>query len=146
MAHIRIFLSTVSNEFRTYRDRLAEKLKRPNLSVHVQEDFIAAGTQTLEKLDDYIHECEAVVHLVGDMTGVMASPSAVAAIKGRYPDIADHFPPLAETVSTGAPVLSYTQWEAFLALYHRKILIIATPVAGAPRDPTYRKIDAEAAA
>jgi len=54
MAHIRIFLSTVSNEFRTYRDRLAEKLKRPNLSVHVQEDFIAAGTETLDKLDDYI--------------------------------------------------------------------------------------------
>ena len=44
MAHIRIFLSTVSSEFRSYRDRLAEKLKRPNLSVHVQEDFIAAGT------------------------------------------------------------------------------------------------------
>ena len=53
MAHV-IFLSTVSSEFRSYRDRLAEKLKRPNLSVHVQEDFIAAGTETLDKLDDYI--------------------------------------------------------------------------------------------
>jgi tetratricopeptide (TPR) repeat protein len=143
MAHIRIFLSTVSSEFRSYRDRLAEKLKRPNLSVHVQEDFIAAGTETLDKLDDYIRECEAVVHLVGDMTGAMASPSAVAAITERYPDLATRFPPLAETLSTGAPALSYTQWEAFLALYHRKVLIIATPADGAPRDPTYRKIDAE---
>ena len=146
MAHVRIFLSTVSGEFRSYRDRLAEKLKRPNLSVHVQEDFIAAGTETLDKLDDYIRECEAVVHLVGDMTGAMASPSAVAAIKERYPDLAIRFPPLAETLSTGAPAISYTQWEAFLALYHRKVLIIVTPAAGAPRDPTYRKIDAETAA
>jgi hypothetical protein len=145
MAQVRIFLSTVSNEFRSYRDRLAEKLKRPNLSVHVQEDFIAAGTETLDKLDDYIRECEAVVHLVGDMTGAMASPSAVAAIKERYPDLANRFAPLAETLSTGTPQLSYTQWEAFLALYHRKILIIATPADGAPRDPTYRKNDAETA-
>jgi hypothetical protein len=143
MAHVRIFLSTVSSEFRSYRDRLAEKLKRPNLSVHVQEDFIAAGTETLDKLDDYIRECEAVVHLVGVMTGAMASPSAVAAIKERYPDFATRFPPLAESLSTGTPLLSYTQWEAFLALYHRKVLIIATPADGAPRDPTYRKIETE---
>jgi hypothetical protein len=126
MAHIRIFLSTVSNEFRTYRDRLAEKLKRPNLSVHVQEDFIAAGTETLDKLDDYIRECEAVIHIVGDMTGAMASPRAVAAIKERYPDLVTRFPQLAETLSSTTQ-LSYTQWEAFLALYHRKIMIIATP-------------------
>jgi Domain of unknown function (DUF4062) len=146
MAHVRIFLSTVSNEFRSCRDRLAEKLKRPNLSVHVQEDFIAAGTETLDKLDDYIRECEAVVHLVGDMTGAMASPSAVAAITERYPDLGSRFPPLAETLSTGVPQLSYTQWEAFLALYHGKILIICTPAVSAPRDPKYLKIDAETAA
>jgi hypothetical protein len=115
-----IFLSTVSNEFRSYRDRLAEKLKRPNLWVHVQEDFIAAGTEALDKLDDYIRECEAVAHLVGDMTGAMASPSVVAAIKERYPDLATRFPPLAETLSAGAPALSHTQWEAFLALYLRR--------------------------
>jgi len=146
MAHVRIFLSTVSSEFRSYRDRLAEKLKRPNLSVHMQEDFIAAGTETLDKLDDYIRECEAVVHLVGDMTGAMASPSAVAAITERYPDLATRLPPFTETLSVGTPPLSYTQWEAFLALYHRKVLIIATPADGAARDPTYRKIDAETAA
>src|SRR5271165_960616 len=143
MAHVRIFLSTVSDEFRSYRDRLAEKLKRQNLSIHVQEDFIAAGTETLDKLDDYIRECEAVVHLVGDMTGAMASPSAVAAITKRYPDLATRCPPLAETLSTGMPALSYTQWEAFLALYHDKILIIAAPATKAPRDPSCRKVDAE---
>jgi tetratricopeptide (TPR) repeat protein len=143
VAHARIFLSTVSDEFLSYRDRLAEKLKRPNLSVHVQEDFIAAGTETLDKLDDYIRECEAVVYLVGDMTGAMASPSDVAAITKRYPDLATRCPPLAETLSTGTPALSYTQWEAFLALYHYKILIIAAPAPEAPRDPSCRKVDAE---
>jgi tetratricopeptide (TPR) repeat protein len=145
MAHVRIFLPAVSSEFRSYRDRLAEKLRRPNLSVHVQEDFIATGTETLDKLDDYIRECEAVIHFVGDMMGAMASPSAVVAIKNRYPDLATRLTPLAETLSTGTPQLSYTQWEPFLALYHRKILIIATPADGAPRDPTYRKNDDETA-
>lgn len=76
----------------------------------------------------------------------MASPPAVAAIKERYPDLAIRFPPLAETLSTGAPQLSYTQWEAFLALYHRKVLIIVTPADGAPRDQTYRNTDAETTA
>jgi hypothetical protein len=95
----------VSGEFRSYRDRLAEELKRPNLSVQVQEDFIAAGTETLDKLDDYIRECEAVVHLVGDMTGAIACPSAVTAIKERYPDLAIRFPLLAEALSAGAPAL-----------------------------------------
>src|SRR5271169_4648447 len=125
MAHVRIFLSTVSSEFRSYRDRLAEKLKRPNLSVHVQEDFIAAGTETLDKLDDYIGECEAVIHIVGDMTGAMAGPSAVSSIAARYPDLAPRYPVLADALSTSTPALSYTQWEAFLALYHGKVLIIA---------------------
>jgi hypothetical protein len=83
---------------------------------------------------------------VGDMTGAMASPSAVAAIKERYPDIAIRLPPLAEALSAGGPLLSYTQWEAFLALYHRKVLIIGTPNVSAPRDPTYAKIDAETTA
>ncbi|MFM7975861.1 MAG: hypothetical protein ACKO8U_12370, partial [Pirellula sp.] len=32
--------------------------------------------------------------------------------------------------------ISYTQWEALLALYHGKRLFVATPVASSPRDST----------
>src|SRR5262245_26735997 len=80
------------------------------------------------------------------MTGVVASLSAVTVITERYPDLATRFPLLAETLSTGTLVLSYTQWEAFLALYYLNVLIIATSADGAPRDPTYRKLDVESTA
>src|SRR5262249_41066082 len=54
----------------------------------------------------------------------------------RYPDLAQRLPPLASVLAFGA--LSYTQWEAWLALYHRKMLIIAAPEVGAPRDQRYQ--------
>jgi hypothetical protein len=72
VAHVQIFLSTVSAEFRSYRDALRRDLDRPNVTVKVQEDFIATGTETLDKLDEYIRQCDAVIHLVGDMTGALA--------------------------------------------------------------------------
>ena len=74
MAHVQIFLSAVSKEFGSYRDALRRDLARPNVTVQVQEDFIATGTETLDKLDDYIRQCDAVIHLVGDMTGRWPMP------------------------------------------------------------------------
>ena len=66
---VKIFLSTVSDEFRTYRDALRTDLTRHNVEVKVQEDFKDLGGDTLDKLDVYIVHCDAVVHLVGNMTG-----------------------------------------------------------------------------
>lgn len=60
MAHIHIFLSTVSAEFRSYRDALRHDLDRPNVTVKVQEDFVATGTETLDKLDDYIERVATI--------------------------------------------------------------------------------------
>jgi hypothetical protein len=67
---ISLFLSMVSDEFRAYRDQLRSDLTRHNVEVKVQEDFRDLGGETLDKLDVYIAHCNAVVHLVGDMTGV----------------------------------------------------------------------------
>ena len=138
MAAVQIFLSTVSAEFRSYRDALRRDLDRPNVTVKVQEDFIATGTETLDKLDDYIRQCDAVIHLVGDMTGALAQAPSVAVIRQRYPDLDQRLPVLGPFLQADAPTLYYTQWEAWLALYHRKVLIIATPQEGAPRDALYR--------
>ncbi len=68
-AAAKIFLSTVSDEFRAYRDQLRSDLARPNVEVRVQEDFKDQGRGTLDELDVYIAGCDAVVHLAGDMTG-----------------------------------------------------------------------------
>ena len=65
----KIFLSTVTDEFRAYRDQLRADLTRHNVEVKVQEDFKDLGGDTLDKLDVYIQNCDAVVHLAGDMAG-----------------------------------------------------------------------------
>ena len=133
MARIQLFLSTVSAEFHSYRERLRHLLTRPDVEVKVQEDFIVTGDETLEMLDRYIQGCDGVIHLVGDMTGAMAKPQSVVAIAQRYPELASRLP-LAEFLQPDGPSLSYTQWEAWLALHHGKPLFIATPTPEAPRD------------
>jgi hypothetical protein len=138
MQHIELFLSTVSDEFRSYRDALSKVLKRPNVDIHVQEDFIPTGTETLDKLDGYIARCDAVIHLAGDMTGAWARMVTLQALCARYSDLAQRLPPLKDSLDSGHPPLSYTQWEAYLAVYHRKPLVIAVPAPGAPRDPSCR--------
>ena len=140
MARVQIFLSTVSAEFRSYRDKLPHDLRRPNVSIKVQEDFIVTGTETLDMLDDYIRQCDAVIHLVGDMTGALAQAPSLTVIRQRYPDLGEKLPPLAPFLEPGTPALSYTQWEAWLALYHGKPLIIAVPEDSAPRDERYDRI------
>ena len=69
---ISVFLSTVTDEFRAYRDQLVHDLTRHNVAVKVQEDFKDLGGDMLDKLDAYIANCDAVVHLVGDMCGAAA--------------------------------------------------------------------------
>jgi hypothetical protein len=142
---VKIFLSTVSDEFRAYRDQLRTDLTRHNVEVKVQEDFKDYGGVTLDKLDIYIGACDAVVHLVGDMTGAAAKPASMQAILAKYPDLAARLPPLREPLEQGANI-SYTQWEAWLALYHGKALLIAQADKAAPRGPEFASTEASRAA
>jgi hypothetical protein len=142
---VKILLSAVSDEFRAYRDQLRGDLTRHNVEVKVQEDFKDFGVVTLDKLDLYIANCDAVVHLVGDMTGAVANPASTQAILAKYPDLADKLPPLREPLANGSAI-SYTQWEAWLALYHGKALLIAKAADAAPRCPSYAPTDASRAA
>jgi hypothetical protein len=133
---VTIFISAVSDEFRAYRDQLATDLTRHNVAVKVQEDFKDYGVPTVENDDVYIATCDAVIHLVGDMTGFMARPASTRAILARYPDIVGRLPPLREVLERGEDI-SYTQWEAWLALYHGKPLLIARANEAAPRGPDF---------
>lgn len=123
----KLFLSAVSREFLACRELLAGDLKRPALDVAVQEDFIVTGGSTLAKLDDYIRACDGVIHLIGKATGAAPEEAAVAALLRRYPDFATNLPPLATALSNPQPGFSYTQWEAYLALYHRRPLFVYRP-------------------
>ncbi|MCW5667986.1 MAG: tetratricopeptide repeat protein [Piscinibacter sp.] len=143
MTVAQLFLSGVSAEFGNLREPLRRDLSRADVSVAVQEDFAAGGATTLEKLDDYLSICDGVVHLVGDMTGAFAQPPSVAAIRKRYPDLGDRFPALAPFLADHGPGLPYTQWEAWLALYHGRRVIVCAPAADAPRDPRYAPDDTQ---
>jgi len=139
MAHIQLFISAVTAEFRSYRDSLRNHLTQPDVSVAVQEDFLA-GTKTLQKLDHYIKHCTAVIHLVGNATGASAGEPSLSDLETLYPDLAARLPALKQVIETGTPRLSYTQWAAYLAIYHRKPLLIAVPEAEEQRD---QSIDAD---
>jgi tetratricopeptide (TPR) repeat protein len=141
---VQIFLSTVSDEFRAYRDQLRRDLTRHNVEVKIQEDFKDYGGVTLDKLDLYIAECDAVVHLAGDMTGAHAKPASTQAILAKYPDLPSKVAPLRHPLEQGLEI-SYTQWEAWLALYHDKPLLIAKADVSAPRGPNYAPTDASRA-
>jgi hypothetical protein len=90
MTRVQLFLSTMSAEFRSYRDLLRQRLTCPD--VKVQEGFIVTGNETLEMLETYIKGCDGVIHLVGDMVGATAKPSSLTAISKRYPDLATRLP------------------------------------------------------
>ena len=133
---VRLFLSCVSDEFGVYRDALRKELTRPNVEVKIQEDFKALGGDTLEMLEDYIEQCEAVVHFLGDMTGSAPPASSVEDLLQRRPGLA------AKLAKKGVgrealQTLSYTQWEAWLAICFGKDLLIVEPAPGADRSPKF---------
>ena len=70
------------------------------------------------------------------MTGSAPGELALRALRKKYPDLTDKLPPLGEALQNGISV-SYTQWEAWLALYHDKRLFIAKAGDGAERGPKY---------
>ena len=127
---ISVFLSTVSDEFRVYRDQLSGDLTRHNVAVKVQEDFKDLGGDTLDKLDVYIASCDAVVHLVGDMSGFAADEHEQRELIAKHRNLPEKLPPLGEAIKKGAAI-AYTQWEAWLALYHVKTLLVAKASASA---------------
>ncbi len=123
----KLFLSAVSREFLAYRTLLTGDLKRPALDVAVQEDFIVSGGSTLAKLDDYIRACDGIIHLIGKATGDAPEEPAVAALLQKYPDLGTKLPPLKPALRKPQPGFSYTQWEAYLAMYHDRPLFVYRP-------------------
>jgi tetratricopeptide (TPR) repeat protein len=123
---VQLFLSCVSDEFGAYREPLSRELTLPDVAVKIQEEFKPQGGDTLSMLKDYIAPSAALVHFVGDATGAKPPDSCVRALLTRYPDIATKLPPLGAALDAGKPV-SYTQWEAWLALYLDKDMLIVVP-------------------
>src|SRR5580704_1758068 len=133
---VRLFLSCVSGEFGAYRDALRRALTRPNVEVKIQEDFKALGGDTLKMLAEYVEQCEAVVHFVGDMAGSTPAASSVNDLLKRRPELETR---LAEKGLGRDALMSltYTQWEAWVAIGFDKDLLIVEPAEGIARGPNY---------
>ena len=146
MADVKLFLSCVSDEFGAYRDELRRALTRPNVEIKIQEDFQALGGDTLAMLETYVESCDVVVHFFGDMAGSAPKPSSVDDLLRRQPELAAR---LAEKGMDREALgrLTYTQWEAWLAIGFnkdgvRKNLVIVTPAFGVKRGAKFAPTDA----
>jgi tetratricopeptide (TPR) repeat protein len=124
---MKLFLSCVSSEFRSYRLKLANQLgalQHQPYEVKVQEDFTQGGFTLLDKLAEYIRECDLVIHFVGDVCGARPSDEHVRAL----------FAHLGLPALSPLPELSYTQCEYDLAQRFARPILCYIATETAPRD------------
>ena len=119
-----VFISCVSDEFEKegapfpgLRTHLEHHLRRAGCRLVVQEIFPQTAVDTVEKLDGLIRGRAAVLHLIGAMPGSIANEKAVAAYLKAVPDFLHHQPELRAALGDFSGI-SYTQWEAYIALHH----------------------------
>jgi tetratricopeptide (TPR) repeat protein len=124
-----IFLSCVTDEFGAHRQLLKGDLSLPGVAVREQQDFVQGGGNLLEKLDRYLSQCDAVIHLVGEKTGHAAKRAEIDWLLAHYPQFLKKFPFLAAELHAAAPAVSYTQLEAWLALFHGRGCYIYRPAS-----------------
>lgn len=133
MASFRVFVSCVTSEFQTLRILLADKLRKADIVAKIQEDFHETGSPLLEKLDSFIKDCDAVIHLIGDATGEKPARAQVAEFLRKSPNITEALASRFSGFGIGVMIdgntpISYTQWEAWLAVVHNRRLYVC--VAG----------------
>jgi hypothetical protein len=124
----------VTSEFGSYREEFSSFLTTQNTEVKVQEDFTDGGATLLELLDDYVLQCQGVIHLVGRSYGSRPKPAECRAILVRYADLGSKLHELAHYLTPDCP-FSYAQWEAYLAIYHDVPCFVYVADANSARNP-----------
>jgi tetratricopeptide (TPR) repeat protein len=104
----RVFLSAVTSEFGTARNEIASDLAARGLTVKVQRDFRQEATSetTLQKLDLYIRQCNALVHVAGKRSGAFPGEEEAK--------------PFLHVLPEGVTRASYTQFEFYLARHYQR--------------------------
>src|ERR1700733_13844450 len=131
MADVKLFLSCVSDEFGAYREPLRHELTSLNLDVAIQEDFGALGVDTLGKVDAYIRNCDAVIHLAGSKAGAAPRDFVAQKFVAQLADVETRLPPLAEAMNAGAAIALHAMGGMARALPRQAASDCATgPQAG----------------
>jgi formylglycine-generating enzyme required for sulfatase activity len=89
--------------------------------VKIQEDFSQVPEDTIQKLDEYIRRCDAVIHILGEASGATADSQAVDSYLKKERSFLQTMSGIGNFKSLK---ISYTQWEAFLAAYHQKPIFV----------------------
>lgn len=112
MRPFHIFISRVSGEFGTVADGLAADLRSKGIVGKLQVDFRQEpdAETTLDKLEQYVREADAVIALIGQRSG--AYPPDAAAAKWAH------------VLPSGVERASYSQWEVHFARHYRRRLSI----------------------
>jgi len=136
-----IFLSLVSGEFRSYRKLLTEDLERCRVIVETQEKWGTLGDTTLGKLDILIAELKttngAVIHVVGHSLGYVPPAAAVDLLLEKHTDLLPTLTKYTGITREQLAACSYTQWEAYLAVFHKVRLHIYRAEENAPRETDF---------
>jgi hypothetical protein len=115
-----VFLSAVTNEFGSLRSALAQSVRYASVRVVHQDDFPNCGVLTLQMLEEEIRDTEIVFHVLGAQSGAPAPAAQVRDFLERHRPFEERFAEIAADGLLGK--VSYTQWEAWLALYFGKRL------------------------
>jgi acetoin utilization deacetylase AcuC-like enzyme len=120
-----IFLSMASDDFRQFRPLLAEILERSGTRVDYQERFENSAEDTVIKLaNKIVHPvrgvCDLVIHVIGHSPGSVPGKSEIANYFNHFGNrdtFLQNEPELRNAIGDLSDV-TYTQWEALLAIEH----------------------------
>jgi len=103
-----IFISRVTGEFAQVANALAADLRTKGIVGKLQVDFRQEPDTetTLDKLEKYIREADAVIALIGQRSGAYPPPAASEKWASVLPERIEK--------------ATYTQWEVLFAHFHKK--------------------------
>jgi tetratricopeptide (TPR) repeat protein len=150
-----IFISAVSNEFhhgsveqwrnfQSYRDVLKHAFHNLDRGYKVltQEDLVLGLSGLLETLDREIAGSLLVIHLVGELSGVVPQLNERRRLYKHYGDLWSEAPELRAAIGDGNDI-TYTQWELYLAFHHDKPVLVFEAQPAAPRSPRFAATSAD---
>ena len=114
----------VTAESNDIRSELAKSLRKAGYKVVFQEEFVGTGDNTLIELSKYLHdESAVVVHIMGQDVGRLPPEREIDVFLEYigFNDLQMSFPELG--LDAYFRKLSYTQWEAWMALFFNKLLL-----------------------
>jgi tetratricopeptide (TPR) repeat protein len=114
----RVFLSCATAVHGALRRELDSTLRRARFEVRFQEVFRQEVVDTLDKLELEVRPCALVLHFIGENPGACPTEREVKAFLAARPGFLGARPDLVTRIGADFSGVTYTQWEALLALHY----------------------------